>query len=132
MAPRSLALGLGLCNVVAGALLVSAPSLLLGTLEGSQTSSARLLGGCAGVLLTAIGVGALRMPTEALRSYLWIFGVGVKGVAALLWAVTALQTGAAGLWFGAAADGALALAIAGGLWRNAGSHARSPHDAPSR
>ena len=117
MAPRSLALVLGLCNVVAGALLVSAPSLVLGTLEGSHTPSARLLGGCIGVLLAAIGVGALGTPPEAIRSYLWIFGVAVKVVAALLWSLTALQTGAGGLLFGAAADGALALAIAGGLWR---------------
>ena len=117
MAPRPLVHLVGLCNVVAGALLMSAPSLLLGTLDGSQTSSARLLGGGAGVLLTAIGVGALRMPAEALRSYLWIFGVAVKLMAALLWSLTALQTGAGGLWLGATTDAALALIIASGLLR---------------
>jgi hypothetical protein len=133
MAPRSLALVLGLCNVVAGALLVSAPSLLLGSLEGSHTPSASLLRGCIGVLLVAIGVGALRMPPEALRSYLWIFGVAVKVVAAMLWSLTALQTGVDGLWIGAAADGALALVIAAGLWRpSADGDARRFHDAPGR
>lgn len=120
MAPRSLARFLGLCNVVAGALLLSAPTVVLGDLDGARTSSARLLGASVGVLLVAIGAGALRTPPESLRTYLWTFGVAVKIVAALIWSLTALQTGVAGLWAGAAADAAIALVIAGGLSRVSG------------
>ena len=117
MAPRSLAYVLGLCNLVAGALLMSRPRLLLGDLAGTRTPAAELLLGCLGLVLIAVGSGAMRMPSNALPTYLWIFGVAVKVVAALLWSLTALETGTGALWMGAGGDAAIALVIAVGLLR---------------
>jgi hypothetical protein len=115
MRPRVLAHLLGLCNLVAGALLSWRPELLLAGVDGVHTAAARLLGASAAVFLVGVAAGAWWLPAAARRPYLWIFGVTVKAVAALVWATAAIATGASSAWTGAAFDGALALVIAAGL-----------------
>ena len=115
MAPRLAAHLLGLCNVVAGALVACAPMFLMPGLEGSTSPGSRLLGMSLGVVLAAVGVGAWLMPADARRVYLWIFGVAVKVVAAAIWGAAAMTTGVALLAVAAVLDLAVALAIAGML-----------------
>ena len=79
MAPRLAAHLLGLCNVVAGALVACAPAILMPGLDGLGSPGARLLGVSLGVVLAAVGIGAWLMPADARRMYLWIFGVGRQG-----------------------------------------------------
>ena len=117
MAPRLAAHLLGLCNVVAGALVACAPELLMPGLDGLGSPAARLLGASLGVVLAAVGVGAWVVPAEARSSYLWIFGVGVKVVAAAVWAGAAMTTGVAMLGAGSVFDLAVAIAVAGLLTR---------------
>ena len=112
MAPRLAAHLLGLCNVVAGALVACAPGILMPGLDGLGSAGARLLGISLGVVLAAVGIGAWLMPADARRMYLWIFGVAVKIVAAAVWGATAMTTGVTVLAAGAAFDLAVALAIA--------------------
>ena len=117
MSPRTIAHLLGLCNLVAGALLVFGRQLVMPGLTGAATPAAQLLAASLGVVLAAIAIGAWLLPATALRPYLWVFGVAVKGVAALLWGMAALTTGAGSLWTGACFDAALALVIALALRR---------------
>ena len=112
MAPRLAAHLLGLCNVVAGALVAYAPVILIPGLEGLGSPGARLLGVSLGIVLAAVGIGAWLMPADARRMYLWIFGVAVKVVAAAVWGTTAISTGVTMLAVGAAFDLAVALVIA--------------------
>ena len=113
MAPRLAAHLLGLCNLVAGALVAFGPVILMAGLDGLGSPGTRLLGMSLGVLLAAVGIGAWLMPADARRVYLWIFGVGVKTVGAAVWCVTAMTTGVAMLAAGAVLDLVVALAIAG-------------------
>ena len=116
MAPRPLVHLLGLCNEVAGALLAFGPALVV-PVDGVRTPAGRLLGASGGVLLTAIAVAAWRMPQDAVREYLWIFGVGVKLVAATVWGAAAVATGTPLLWLGALVDVTVAAVIGLGLVR---------------
>ena len=109
MQPRALVHMLGLCNIVAGAFLMLAPELV--PVPGADTPAGRLLGTSAGIMLWAIALGGWRQPPNAVRSYLWIFGVGVKVIGAGAWGTVATATGASSLWAGALADLALALTI---------------------
>lgn len=120
MSPRLLVRILGLCNIVAGALLVFAPT-HIAPVEGMYSAAATLTARSAAVLLIAVAVGATCMPSNAVRPYLWIFGVGVKLVGAILWAAAAAQTGTGPLWVGAAIDAALAAVIALGLLAASGA-----------
>src|SRR6188474_52079 len=104
MAPRLAAHLLGLCNVVAGALVACAPAILMPGLDGLGSAGTRLLGSSLGLVLAAVGIGAWLMPADARRSYLWIFGVAVKVVAAAVWGTTAISTGVTMLAVGAAFD----------------------------
>ena len=113
MSPRLAAHLLGLCNVVAGALVVWAPAMLMPGVGGLGSPAAGLLGASLGVLLTAVGIGAWIVPVEARRTYLWMFGVGVKVVAAIIWAAAAMTTGVMMLAAGAVVDLAIASAITG-------------------
>jgi hypothetical protein len=117
MPPRWAIHTLGLCNVVAGALVALVPSVFMPGADGIDTISSRLLGASLGVVLVAVGAGAWLLPSTAVGVYLWLFGVGVKVVAAALWGWAARQSGVGMLWVGAALDLAVALAIAGGLLR---------------
>ena len=111
MAPRLAAHLLGLCNVVAGALVACAPALLLRGLDGLDSPGARLFGVSLGVVLAAVGVGAWVMPADGRRTYLWIFGVAVKIAGAASWGIAAKLTGATTLAMGAVFDVAVATAI---------------------
>ena len=111
MRPRVLAHLLGLCNLVAGALLLFRPEVLLAGVDGAQTDAARLLSACAAAFLLGVAVGAWWLPATALRPYLWIFGVAVKLAAALAWAAAAVETGTSTLWSGAAFDAVIAIVI---------------------
>ena len=113
MAPRLAVHLLGLCNIVAGALVACAPVLLMPGLQGLTSPAARLLGMSLGIVLAAVGIGAWLMPATANRTYLWIFGVLVKVIAAGAWGATAMTTGATMLAAGALIDIAAAIAIAG-------------------
>ncbi|AMY12203.1 hypothetical protein LuPra_05476 [Luteitalea pratensis] len=115
MAPRLATHLLGLCNVVAGALVACAPVILMPGLNGLDSPGARLLGVSLGVVLVSVGIGAWLIPADGRRVYLWIFGVAVKVVASAVWGAAALTTGVAMLAAGAALDLAVALAIAGML-----------------
>jgi hypothetical protein len=117
MSPRFAVHILGLCNLVAGALVAWAPSALMPGLGGLDTSGARLLGASLGVMLAGAGAGAWVMPPAAVPPYLWLFGVGVKLVGAVLWGWKAQQSGVAMLWAGAALDVFVALVISGILLR---------------
>lgn len=112
MTPRHAVLLLGLCNLVAGALVAWAPGLLMPGADGLGSTGARVLGGSLGIVLAGSGIGAGLMPAPAIRPYLWVFGVGVKVVAAAVWGTIAAQSGIAMLWAGAALDLAVATAIA--------------------
>lgn len=114
MSPRLLLKILGLCNVVAGALLVFAPA-LIAPVDGVHSAAATLALRSAAALLIAVAIGAWCMPDDAVRSYLWIFGVGVKVAGAVLWAAAAAQPGVGALWVGAVVDAVLAAVIAIGL-----------------
>lgn len=114
MAPRMLVHVLGLCNVVAGALLAFAPA-LIAPVEGVHSPAATLALRSAASLLLAVAVGAWAMPPNAARRYLWIFGVVIKSVAALVWAATAFETGVPGTWVAPALDLPIAAVIAVGL-----------------
>ena len=114
MAPRPLVHVLGLCNVVAGALLVVAPG-AIAPLDGASSPAARLLGLSAAVLLWAVAVGGWQLPRTASRPYLWIFGVVVKAIAAAMWGAAAVLAGVPMLWLGAVADLAVAAVIISGL-----------------
>jgi hypothetical protein len=74
-----------------------------------------LLARSLGIVLAAIGAGAWLVPPAATRTYLWIFGVVVKGVGAALWAWTGAATGAPALWTGAAFDALIAIVMTLGL-----------------
>ena len=115
---------LGLGNLVAGALLVWGRSWLMPGLDGIASPAATLMACSLGLMLWAVAAGAWLMPASASRGYLAIFGVALKGVAALIWAWTAVQTGVTALWVGAGLDLALAVAIAASL--------RYPRDAARR
>jgi hypothetical protein len=115
MAPRLAAHLLGLCNLVAGALVASAPVILMPGLDGLDLPGARLLGVSLGIMLSAVGIAAWLIPADARRTYLWIFGVAVKVAGAVVWATVAAQTGVTMLAAGAGFDLAVALAIAGSL-----------------
>ena len=116
MAPRPLVHVLGLCNVVAGALLAFGPS-LVAPLDGVHAPAARLFAASGGLLLVTIAIGAWRMPPAGLRSYLWLFGVGVKVAAALVWGAAASLAAVPTLWSGALLDLGVAAIIAIGLAR---------------
>lgn len=113
MSPRFLLRILGLCNVVAGALLVFAPA-LVGPVAGVDSPAATLARRSAAALLIAVAVGAWSMPAGAATRYLWIFGVGVKLAAAVIWATAAVASGPQ-VWMSAGVDLALAVLIASGL-----------------
>lgn len=115
MAPRLATHLLGLCNLVAGALVACAPMLLMPGLQGLDSAGARLLGVSLGVVLAAVGIGAWLMPAEGRRVYLWIFGVAVKVVGAAVWGLAATMTGVASPATGAVFDLAVALVIVGAL-----------------
>jgi hypothetical protein len=117
MPPRPLVHLLGLCNLVAGALLAF-DAALVAPVDGAGTPAARLLGASGGALLAAIAVGAWRMPQDAVRPYLWTFGVGVKLAAAAVWAAAAVVTAVPALLLGASLDLGIAVAIAAGLRRS--------------
>ena len=117
MRPRVLAHLLGLCNLVAGALLLFRPDVLLAGVHGAQTVAARLLSGAAAVFLLGVAGGAWCLPATATRPYLWIFGVAVKFAGALAWGAAAAETGATALWSGAAFDAALVIVTALSLRR---------------
>lgn len=114
MTPGRLVTVLGLCNVVAGALLVGAPT-LVAPIEGVHSPAATLAARSAAALLVAIAIGAWRMPAEARAPYLWIFGVGVKLAAGVIWAGMAISTGVRQVWLGAGLDVGVAALIAIGL-----------------
>ena len=114
MAPRFLVHLLGLCNVVAGALLFFSPARLV-PLPGANTDAATLLARSQGVVLAAIGVGAWLTPRAATRGYLWIFGVAVKALGAALWTWAAIASAAPGLWTGASLDALVAMVVTIGL-----------------
>lgn len=124
MSPTALVNLLGLCNIVAGALLALAPA-LVAPVDGVHSPAATLAARSAATLLLAVAVGAWAMPPDAVRTFLWIFGVGVKGAAALIWAATALDAGEPRVWVGAAVDGSVAAIIAFGLTTS------SPRDSAS-
>ena len=113
MAPRLATHLLGLCNLVAGALVACAPVYLIPGLDGLDSPGARLLGVSLGVVLAAVGIGAWLMPGDGRRAYLWIFGVAVKVAGAAVWGTAAMMTGVTMLAAGAAFDLAVAVAIAG-------------------
>jgi len=113
MAPRPAVYLLGLCNLVAGALVAFAPGALMPGVEGLGSPSTRLLGVSLGILLVAVGAGAVIMPPVARRAYLWLFGVGVKVVAAAMWGAIAVTSGATTLAAAAAGDLLVAMAIVG-------------------
>jgi hypothetical protein len=117
MTPRHAVLLLGLCNLVAGALVAWAPALLMPGADGLGSTATRLCAGSLGIMLAGAGIGGLLMPDPAVRTYLWVFGVSVKVAATLAWATIAVQSGIAMLWAGAALDLAVAMAIAATLIR---------------
>lgn len=114
MAPRVLVQFLGLCNFVAGALLAFAPA-RVAPLDGLHSPAATLSLRSAAACLVAMALGAWWVPADAQRGYLWIFGVGLKGAGALVWAATAWDTRVGPIWVAAAVDVAIAMVIAGGL-----------------
>lgn len=114
MSPGLLVRVLGLCNVVAGALLACAPT-FVAPLEGIHSPAATLATRSTAALLLAIAIGAWSMPPAAVRRYLWIFGVGVKGAGVIIWAAAALATGVPHVWLGAVLDLAVAALIVLGL-----------------
>ena len=114
MRPRQAVHLLGLCNLVAGALLALAPSLLL-PIEGVHSAAASILARALAVVLAAVGLAGWVLPESALRAYLWVFGVGVKGLGAVLWGLTAWTSGVTAIGGGAAFDAALAMLIAWSL-----------------
>ncbi len=116
MAPRPLVHLLGLCNVLAGALLVLAPSSAV-PLAGATSPAARVFAGSAAAMLLSVAVAGWLLPATATRTYLWIFGVGVKVAGAVTWSAAAGFTGVPGLWAGALFDLAVAVAIGVGLRR---------------
>lgn len=116
MPPRLLAYVLGLCNLGAGALLISGPQLAV-PLDGAQSPAASLLGRAAGTLLVAIAAGAWWLPRNALSSYLWLFGVGAKIAGVVLWASAALSFESPALWLGAGVDLVVAVMVTTGLLR---------------
>jgi len=114
MSPTVLVRILGLCNLVAGALLVWAPT-LVAPLEGAGSPAAVLAFRSAAVLLVAVAAGAWVLPAGALRPFLWLFGVSVKLAAAAIWAAAAMSAGTPQLWLGAGVDASVAAVIATGL-----------------
>ena len=114
MRPRQAVHLLGLCNLVAGALLALAPSLLL-PIEGVQSAAGTLLARALAVVLVAVGIAGWMLPENALRAYLWVFGVGVKGLGAGLWGLSAWTSGVSAIGVGAAFDATLAILIAWSL-----------------
>jgi hypothetical protein len=112
MAPRLATHLLGLCNLVAGALVACTPALLMPGLQGLDSPGSRVLGVSLGVVLAAVGVGAWLMPSDGRRAYLWIFGVAVKVAGAAVWGLAAMTTGVTTLAMGAAFDLVVAAAIA--------------------
>ncbi len=116
MPPRLLAHILGLCNLGAGALLVSDPHLVV-PLDGVHSPAASLLGRAAGTLLVAIAAGAWWLPRTAMSAYLWLFGVGAKIAGVVLWASAALSFGSPALWLGAGVDLIVAVIVTVGLVR---------------
>jgi hypothetical protein len=112
MAPQPAVYLLGLCNLVAGALVVFAPGALMPGVDGLGSPSTRLFGLSLGILLLAVGGGAAVMPPVARRAYLWLFGVGVKVMAAAVWGAMAIASGALTLAAAAAGDLVIAVAIA--------------------
>lgn len=115
MRPRHAVHVLGLCNLVAGALVAGAPHLVMPGADGLGSLGARLLGTSLGVTLAAIAAGAWLMPPTAVSRYLWLFGVWVKVAGALLWGAAAVSAGSTLLASGAAADLVVAGLIAIGL-----------------
>ncbi|BCS35207.1 hypothetical protein TBR22_A44340 [Luteitalea sp. TBR-22] len=118
MPPRLLVHVLGLCNVVAGALVAFGPGLLMPGADGLGTTAARVFGGSLGAFLAGSAVGAWLMPSGARRPYLWVFGVGVKVVAAALWGTLAVSSGITQLWSGAVVDLAVAALVTTSLMRH--------------
>lgn len=114
MAPRTAVHLLGLCNLVAGALLLVAPALVL-PLDGVGSPAGIILTRGLGIVLVAVGVTGWVIPNDAVRPFLWIFGVGVKGLGGALWGATAWMTGVGAIGAGAAVDAALAAVIAWSL-----------------
>ena len=117
MTPRHAVLVLGLCNLVAGALVAWAPALLMPGADGLGSTAARVFAGSLGIMLVGTGIGGFLMPEAAVRSYLWLFGVSVKVAATLAWGTIASQSGITMLWAGAALDLAVAMLIAAILIR---------------
>jgi hypothetical protein len=131
MRPRQAVHLLGLCNLVAGALLASAPTLLL-PIDGVQSAAGNVLARGLAVVLVAIGIAGWALPDAAVRTYLWVFGVGVKGLGAALWAITAWTSGVAAIGVGAAVDGVLALLIAWSLSSGRATSLEQPVDGHAR
>ncbi len=119
MAPRWAVHLLGLGNLVAGAFLAS------GVIPPTASGESRLLAHSAALFLTAIGIGAWVMPAAAQPRYLWTFGVALKAAGALLWGVTAWETGIAWPVAGAAADAVIAFGIGAGLTAGRQTHRRT-------
>jgi hypothetical protein len=89
---------------------VCAPALLL-PLDGAQSPAGVVLARGLAVLLVAVGLAGWAMPDAAVRAYLWVFGVGVKGLGSVLWGLTAWASGASAIGLGAAVDAAIAVAV---------------------
>ena len=121
----------GLCNLVAGALLACRPTLVL-PLDGVQSPAGVVLTRGLAVVLVAIAVAGWSIPDNALRAFLWIFGVGVKGLGAALWGVTAATTGAGVIGAGASMDAAVAVLIAWTLTSGRVASLEQPVDGHAR
>lgn len=119
MTPRLVASILGLCNVVAGALVTFALPQLMPGADGLGSTAARVLGGSLAAFLVGSGLGAWLMPAEGRRPYLWVFGVAIKIAAGVLWGSSAVSSGIPQLWIGAAVDLAVAAVVFVGLVRSA-------------
>lgn len=81
-------------------------------LDGVQSPAGVVLTRGLAVVLVAIAVAGWSIPDHALRTFLWIFGVGVKGIGGALWGVTAVTTGVGVIGAGAAMDAAIAVLTA--------------------
>ncbi|WP_396623439.1 hypothetical protein [Luteitalea sp.] len=117
MPPRLLVHLLGLCNVVAGALVTFALPQLMPGADGLGSTAARVLGGSLAAFLVGSGLGAWLIPAEGRRPYLWVFGVAIKIAAGVLWGSTAVSSGIAQLWIGAVLDLGIAALVATTLLR---------------
>jgi hypothetical protein len=122
MTPRQLVIVLGLCNVVAGALVAFALPQLMPGADGLGSTAARVLGGSLSAFLVGTALGAWLMPPEGQRPYLWVFGVAVKIAAGLLWGSIAVSSGIGQMWVGALLDLGIAGVVVVSLLRAPSGH----------